>query len=284
MEQQLKDLRELKYYEVNRNNPIIMKLEVSENLKLFHYTDKNGIEGILNSKNFWVTHSNYLDDVTEIKYMSFVLVGVIKYLIDQREDYDMGIDGQFYVYEAIIKTLKALCKIFESGAPISGGSLFLLSLSEDADNDYLKEHYCKHDGGILGFKNDIRNMFQIIGSNDLITFCAKVKYDLGLQMTLLLEDINEFYAELLTNLIHQEESVDYLELIEEIKSVIFNKIIHYSLFFKHHKYCGEKEYRVVFLVGEDDRKSVKIRMRYGKNVPYIEVKFNEESLIYTKYI
>ena len=55
-------------------------------------------------------------------------------------------------------------------------------------------------------------------------FSAKVEYAYEKQMTLLLEDINEFYSELLNNLIN-EKTVDYMEIIETVKSIITIKII-----------------------------------------------------------
>lgn len=82
-----------------------MKLEKSKRKKLYHYTNGIGANGILKSNSLWVTHSNFLDDTTEIKYISVVLEGVMLYLNQNKELYDMGITGQWYIYEAIIKTL-----------------------------------------------------------------------------------------------------------------------------------------------------------------------------------
>ncbi|SMC19895.1 hypothetical protein SAMN02745134_00957 [Clostridium acidisoli DSM 12555] len=105
MDEQIKDLDDLKYYEVTKDNPVMIKLEKSERKKLYHYTSKIAAKGIKDSQSFWVTHSSFLDDPTEIKYISHVLDGVIMYLEQNKEAYDSGVDGQFYVYEAIIKIL-----------------------------------------------------------------------------------------------------------------------------------------------------------------------------------
>ncbi|NEZ46515.1 hypothetical protein FDF74_04705 [Clostridium niameyense] len=273
----------VKYYEVTQKNPIIMKLETSKRKKLYHYTNKIGAKGILESNSLWVTHSNFLDDTTEIKYISIVLDGVIMYLNQNKELYDMGITGQVYIYEAIIKTLEALRETYKKGVPINGGDLYLLSLTENKNNKYLFENYCRQGGAVLEFRNNIDDMFK---QNKYIftTFSAKVVYDYAEQMTLILKDINEFYLELLSNLI-KEKTVDYMEMIETVKSIITIKIINYSFFFKRIKFSKEEEYRVVFLVAEDyNNEFVKYRTKSAIEIPYIEAKFKKKSLIKAKFI
>ncbi len=283
MDNELRDATCLEYYEVTEKNPINMKLEISRREKLYHYTTEKGAKGILENNSLWITHCNFLDDITEIKYISFVLEGVILYLRDNKELYDMGINGQFYIYEAIIKTLEALKEIFKIGTPIRGGNLFILSLSENKNNEYLIENYCGQNGAIFEFKNNIEDMFK---ENKYIypTLSAKVEYDFEKQMTILLEDINEFYSEILNNLI-SKKIVDYMEMVETIKSIIYIKIINYSFFFKHSHFYKEEEYRVVFLVEEDsNRKKIKYRTKSNKKIPYIEVNFKNESLYNVRFI
>lgn len=208
-------------------------------------------------------------------------MGVIRYLYENKELYDVGVKGQFYVYKAIIKTLEALRKIYKYGAPIAGGNIFILSLTENGDNEFLYKNYCKANGAVLEFENDINNMFK----KNKYTYHilpTKVEYDLGKQMTLLLEDINEFYAELLNNLI-REKTVNYMELIETIKSVIYIKIINYSFFFKHFNFAKEEECRVIFLMDEAFE-PIKYRKKANRKIPYIEVNFNKNSLLGTRFI
>lgn len=283
MYEKMRDITTLKYYEVTQRNPVIMKLETSKRKKLYHYTNGIGAKGILKSNRLWVTHSNFLDDTTEIKYISVVLDGVIMYLNQNKELYDMGITGQWYIYEAIIKTLEVLREIYKDGAPIVGGDIFLLSLTENKNNKYLLENYCRQDGAVLEFRNNIDDMFK---ANKYVfpIFSAKVEYAYDNQMTAILEDINEFYSELLNNLI-DEKTVDYMEMIETVKSIITIKIINYSFFFKHFKFSKEEEYRVVFLVSEDYNDGfVKYRIKSDREIPYIEVNFKKKSLIKSRFI
>jgi hypothetical protein len=272
MENELRDITNLKYYSVYPDNPIIMKLETSISKNLYHYTTRLAAKGILDSDTLWVTHSSYLDDTTEIKYISIVIKGVIEYLKESKEAYNIGINGQFYVYEAIIKTLEALKEIYTSGAPISGGNLFLLSLTENKNNEYLIDNYCGSDGAVIELSND-NAIFK--GDNRIFSiFSARVEYDLAKQMTLLIEDINDFYYEFLNNMLY-EKIVDYMDIVETVKSVIYLKVINYSFFFKHEKFIKEEEYRKIFLVGDDFSSLIKERIISGRRKPYIEVKFNK---------
>ena len=278
---ELKDVTKLKYYEISSNNPIEAKLGISKGKRLYHYTDKDAAQGILESNALWVTHSSFLDDITEIRYISLVLEGVIRYLYENKELYDTGVKGQFYVYEAIIKTLEALKKTYKHGAPITGGNIFILSLTEDGDNEFLYKNYSKANGAVLEFKNDVNSMF--IDNKYLYAIQpTKVEYDLGNQMTLLLEDINEFYAEVLNNLI-REKTVNYMELVEMIKSVIYIKVINYSFFFKHFNFAKEKECRVIFLVDEAFGE-VRYRKRTDRHIPYIVVDLGKNILLGSRFI
>lgn len=283
MNEEIRDIDSLKYYEVTRNNPVIMKLETSKRKKLYHYTTKSGAKSILESNSLWVTQSDFLDDTTEIKYISHVLEGVIIYFNQNKEFYDKGIDGQFYIYEAIIKTLEALREIYKEGPPIRGANLFLLSLTENKNNKYLFKNYCGNDGALLEFRNNINDMFKE-NKNVIPKFSAKVEYDYAKQMSIIIKDINEFYSELLNNLII-EKTINYMGMVETIRSIIYIKIINYSFFFKHISFSKEEEYRVVFLVCDDyDNGFVNYRKKSDREIPYIEVNFKKKSLIKTKFI
>ena len=52
-------------------------LERSEELPapgpLYHYTDSNGLLGIMRSRRLWATHSQYLNDASEFLYASSVM-------------------------------------------------------------------------------------------------------------------------------------------------------------------------------------------------------------------
>ncbi len=286
MIKEMKDVEDLKYYEVTTDNPIIIKLESFEEKNIYHYTTKISAKSILDNNCLWVTRSDYLDDKSEIKYISKVLEGIIIYLKTNKNLYDVGVGGQYNILESIIKTLEALREIYKVTTPIMGGDMYILSLTANKSNKFLLENYSGKKGVVLKFINDIDAMFKNDRFSDykISTFCAKVVYDYGEQMTLIIEDINEFYHELITNLIDVKGSVDFEEVVETIKTVIYLKIINYALFFKNEKFSKEEECRIAFLVvNENSDGFVKYRKKGNKMIPYIEVELKKESLSKVSY-
>lgn len=274
----IKENTELEYYEIDKDNPIMIKLEKSINEKLFHYTTMEGCNGILSSSSFWVTNSSYLEDETEIKYISLVLKGVIMYLQQNKEIYYVEVDDKFQVYNIIIEVLKAQQEAYLLGAPISEGELYILSVTENGNNKYLMKNYCGEQGAIIELKNDIecissrnRNIYPV--------FSAKVEYDYAKQMITIIQDINGFYEELLDNLI-EKKNIEYSKLVDTIRFVLAHKILHYSFFFKSEKFKNEEEYRMIFLIGGAYKNEiVKYRKKLGREIPYIEVKIKAEDLL-----
>lgn len=76
-----------------------------------------------------------------------------------------------------------------------------------------------------------------------------------------------------------KEKIDFNEMVETIKSVLYMKIINYSLFFKHKSFSKEQENRIAFIIGDKySNELVKYRNKGEKTIPYIEVKFSRKSL------
>lgn len=294
MIKELKSLVDLRYYEVTENNPLFIKLEPFKRKKLYHYTTKKSARSILNNNCFWITRSDCLDDKKEIKYISEILYGVIKYLKENRELYDVDIEGQYNIFEAIIKTLEALKEIYKVNTPIMDAHIYLLSLTENKNNKFLLKNYAGEHGAIFEFLNETNTKY--IGDNKTIfkddildkykvsVFCGKVVYDCKKQLTILIEDINEFYREIITNSIAIDGHINFNEeIVETIKTVIYFKIINYALFFKHEKFVKEEECRIAFIVGECSNEIIKYRQRGNETIPYIEAEFRKESLSKVSY-
>lgn len=295
MIKELKSLEDLKYYEVIKDNPVIIKLEPFTRKKFYHYTTKKSAKSILSNNCFWITRSDYLDDKKEIKYMYELLGGVIGYLKKSRGSYDIGIEGQYIIFEAIIKTLEALRKIYRVSTPIIDAHIYLLSLTENKNNKYLLDNYAGEHGVVLEFVNetttndliDNQNIFKknIFDKNMAPMLCGKVVYDPKKQLTILIEDINEFCREIIINCINIDGVIKLNEeIVETIKTVLYLKIIHYSLFFKHKKFEKEEECRIAFIVGDNcSNEIIKHRQRGNETIPYIEAEFRKESLCKVSY-
>ncbi|NRT92299.1 DUF2971 domain-containing protein [Clostridium beijerinckii] len=295
MIKKLRNLEDLKYYEVTENNPLFIKLEPFRRKKLYHYTTKKSAKSILSNNCFWITRSDYLDDKKEIKYIYEVLAGVIEYLKGNRDLYNNDIEGQYDIFEAIIKTLEALKEIYKVTTPIMDSHIYLLSLTENKNNRYLLENYAGDHGVVLEFFNETSTKYigdnKTIFKNDILDkykiplFCGKVIYDASEQLTILIEEINEFYTEIITNCIAIDGRINLNEeIVETIKTVIYCKIIHYALFFKHQKFAKEEECRIAFIVGDNcSNEIIKHRQKGNETIPYIEAEFKKESLSKISY-
>jgi len=287
---ELKDLRNLKYYEVTKDNPVIIKLEPFTRKKLYHYTNKKSAKSILSNNCFWVTRSDYLDDKKEIKYMYELLGGVIGYLEKSRDSYDIGIEGQYVIFEAIIKALEGIRETYRDSTPIIDAHIYLLSLTENKNSKYLLENYAGEHGVVFEFvnetnTNDLINNQNIFDKNRVPILCGKVVYDPKKQLIILIEDINEFYNEIIDNCITIDGCVNLNEeIVDTIKTALHLKMINYSLFFKHKKFEKEEECRVAFIVGDNcSNEIIKHRQRENKTIPYIEAEFRKESLNKVSY-
>lgn len=295
MIKKLKNLEDLKYYEVTKNNPLFIKLEPFKRKNLYHYTTKKSAKSILNNNCFWITRSDYLDDKKEIKYIYEVLAGVIEYLKGNRELYNNDIEGQYDIFEAIIKTLEALKEIYKVSTPIIDSHIYLLSLTENKNNSFLLKNYAGDHGVVLEFLNETSTKDishnKTIFKNDIFDeykiplFCGKVVYDANEQLTILIEEINEFYREMINNCIAIDGRINFNEeIVETIKTVIYCKIINYALFFKHKRFEKEEECRIAFIVGDNcSNEIIKRRERGNETIPYIEGEFRKESLSKVSY-
>lgn len=282
MENKLKDIRELYYYEVTEKNPIIMKLDISKKHRLFHYTDEIAANNIYNNGCMWVTQWDHLDDNEELKYISKILRGAINYLIKEQKEYIQNkLERDIFLH--IILTIKSIINMYEEGnVPISDGTFFLLSLTEKKNNKYLIENYSKRNGKIIEINKKALNDIYIKKKNDCVTIEGKVIYDVKEQLKIIIEDINNLYVEIVNNITLNNYKVDIVELRETIKSILYLKVINYCIFFKNNKFNKEEEYRISILV-DNNILEENVKYRFNKDrtnfkIPYIEVKIDRQYL------
>jgi hypothetical protein len=282
LEKKLKDITDLYYYEVTKENPIIIKLDISEKQRLFHYTSENAANNIYDNGCMWVTQWNYLDDNEELKYISKILRGAINYLIKKQDEYiENNLEQEIFL--DIILIIKSIINMYEEGnIPISDGTFFLLSLTEKKNNKYLIENYSKRNGKIIEINKKGLDGLYLNEKDDCLIIEGKVIYDIEEQLKIIIEDINNIYNEINNSIILNNHKFDRIELRETIKSILYLKAINYSIFFKRNKFNEEEEYRIAILVDNNILKE-NIKYRYNENrinlkIPYIEVKIDRQYL------
>lgn len=244
----MEDVRDLYYYEVTRENPIIIKLDISKKQRLFHYTGEIAANNIYDNGCMWVTQWNYLDDNEELKYISKILRGAINYLIKKQDEYVKN-NLEKEIFLNIIFVIKSIINMYEEGnIPVSDATFFLLSSTEKKNNKYLIENYSKGNGKIIEINKKGLSDLYIKEKKDCLIIEGKVIYNIKEQLKIIIEDINDIYNEINNTIILNDYKVNRVELRETIKSILYLKAINYSIFFKRNKFNEEEEYRIAILV------------------------------------
>jgi len=96
--------------------------EVSEPKLIYHYTDQNGLLGILKTKSIWATHVRYLNDLQEIKAGEDAFRQVMRELVASHPN----VDNDESKIEAVLDAMKS-CDMYVASfsAANDGDSLSL---------------------------------------------------------------------------------------------------------------------------------------------------------------
>ena len=103
---------------------------------LFHYTDFNGLKGIISSKQLWMTHYQYLNDPSEVRYALHTIIEIIK------KNIKASSNAQFW---------ENFLAFFSNG--ISGTDIFVLSFCQNGNYLPAWRWYADDGAGFsIGFK------------------------------------------------------------------------------------------------------------------------------------
>lgn len=244
---------------------------------LFHYTNINALNSILEKNTLWITKADYLNDITEYQYTERLIQEILK----QQE-------VEEYIKVLVDKIIDATRKKLEKS--------YILSLSNNNDSLALWSNYTRFEGYNFGINlHDFEKLIyegtaKIITNNEKAMKCIefiedtmylncevkldKVIYDVTEQTKLILEVIesaNSFYIKHSNNIESNGTIVPY---IHHIVSTLFSMFI----FFKNPCFESEEEYRMVFIMDNDEYKEDGIihhRISNGAFVPFIKLKFDE---------
>ena len=164
------------------DNTILIPL-LSEGEKLYHYTSAEGVRGICDNKEFWVTERSFLNDITEFQIATEVMCQMLQNHI--RND------------NVCSKLTKALVdKVREYQTPgdqeccASSGD-YIISFSLDNDSALMWSEYSDFMGYCIEF--DYSNLLQMFEANGTLFLHGKVIYDNQTQIELLEKTFeNEF--------------------------------------------------------------------------------------------
>jgi hypothetical protein len=201
---------------------------------VFHYTDANGLQGILETGVLWATHYRYLNDSPELRYIFDLAIRVVE---EQARFSKQG------------SLTRAFLEHAGSATPPYGDTAYYLCCFSEADNSLSQwRAYGGRQGFSLGFPGDITF------SPALLEVPARQGQTAGI--TLLRVDYRvERHTEYVTTLIrelmqlcdgeHMQSYDDLATAISHVSPFYFGQLERASYRFKHPDFADEQEWRLV---------------------------------------
>nr|WP_294681830.1 DUF2971 domain-containing protein [uncultured Anaerotignum sp.] len=243
--------------------------------KLYHYTTAEGIRGIVESREFIATKSDFLNDKLEFQYAVEVMERLIeKYIVNV--DLRKQFSAKLQVEIERLGIISSAC----SSADEDEMSFYVVAFSKQQNNSLLWAEFTDFRGYCLEF--DYEKIVE--GFQERVFLHGTVIYDEAEQMNVLLEsllscmrnlvdegakDLEGFFEE---DAIPSEDSLD--KLVEQMAVVCSV----YAMFFKKSFFEGEEEYRFIFPPRKHEQGEDKPKFRLLDQIflPYIMVRLKGE--------
>lgn len=237
------------------------KHAMGDGANLFHYTDLNGLKGILKQRGFWLSHTSSLNDPSELKYGKELVLKLLDEQILDEDDTDMR-----SFYNSI--------KVSVSAFGMAMHEIFIACFCESGNLLSQWRAYSNQGGGYsLGFNlsNSSRIWYDKGSLQDGIKpLLRKVIYDPELQKELVLNYlilIKEGYEQGIRGII--DDRMDRNHHAAVMGSQASNMLLDFVMSFKNPAFSEEKEWRLIHVTLDNDQPE-KLQFREGKNglIPY----------------
>ncbi len=262
-----------------------IKMKLKENASEFeiayHYTNSEGLKGIIESKKMWATNCFFLNDPREFFYgWRFVgdVLARISTKVQKSKRYKKIID------EYIQKAETAL--VNHGGIPLD---LYIISFSEECDSLSQWRAYTKNEKGyVIGINpHDIPHAtfdfdFYMSQEFPVLNF-IKVIYDLDTQISLIIETFDNLVNGIISCL--KENKITYRQGEHEIIWIMFFLHIFFCALLKDPHFKDEREIRILLfcpksgnILKKDNDINTKALFRIANEIitPYIEVDFSSK--------
>ncbi len=223
---------------------------------IYHYTDAEGLHGIIKRRQVWATSYRFMSDAREIKY-GYDLISEVYPSVDISDPQSLPPD---FVKKMQDSRIAEMIRHWEGFYDFDG--LFVASFSADGDSLGQWRGYAGLNSGYsLGFRYDA---FKSIADTQLVT-CSYNKEKQKKE----LKSIIDRYLPDLRIMFNDPDPFNFRNLATEAAKEmpgLFAK-------FKHQAFKDEKEWRLV--VGPIWATNERIRYRPGERViiPYVEIDF-----------
>lgn len=231
---------------------------------LYHYSTLDAIMSIFKYKQLWLTKSEYLNDISEIKYSKTIA----KKVRDQAK-------VKYQDDELFMKLLEDNNDdIFDKGI-----DAYILSMSMNADSLPLWSNYSNNDGYCIGLDRIFISVLNRLTDSAFQNIHGFVVYDPNEQEKILSEEISNAF-----DIWKEHGDGKHGNDLNYLWNHIIRTFYIYSLFFKDPSFSSEEEYRVVVLMNkkrqygghfinskEVSSEHIHFRSKNGAIVPFIKI-------------
>ena len=255
---------------------IIKVKQLKKGDKLYHYTTIRGVKDILDSREFWATKSDYLNDKSEFHYIDEIIARVAA-------DKFRSPDFSRYFSGAVSRELKRLLETSLDQSDLLHG-YYVISFSQLKNNSLLWTEYSGDIGYSIEFDYEQLLAGISIHNAELLQWHGAVIYDEAHQYDCVSElldlTLKQFFRGYDSSLYPEPSGISekVLRLIVKYFSMM---CIPYAMFFKNECFSGEKEYRFIFDVYHEQNAQgtisnidqLKFRHSDQRFIPFISVTF-----------
>ncbi|PGD44273.1 hypothetical protein COM17_08395 [Bacillus altitudinis] len=254
------------YIAVISNQDLLFSDEIYNKYKVHHYTNINGLEGILKEGEFWVSQADFLNDKTEMKYTFDMSKEIFSSICKEKKKSQDEINTFSHLFDEAVNRNKE-----------NGTNYYTLSFSRNPDSNLLWSNYSQDDGYSITFK--FKELFdgltQDRNSGGPLPIASKVIYEKSEQKSKLLKLLSEIIDRF-------EDKTNKGNYDVNSDGFIINAITvleWYSIFFKDECFSQEEEFRIAFLyLRNSDAKIYDCRISNGTFIPYVKIKIDCNSV------
>ncbi|GGF18191.1 DUF2971 domain-containing protein [Subtercola lobariae] len=214
---------------------------------VYHYTDANGLKGILDSGKFWATDMQYLNDSAELTLLQVEAIEELR------------------SYASIHLQHAEIIELAIPMLPLESGSHYSISFSEDPDSLSQWRGYGGVQGYAIGFSKD--SLARVAQNDDDGARFGSCEYDPTVRAAQISKTVRDAISML--NDETAMHSPTWGGAPAELAVNVAGGFGAVAPFIKHESFHEEHEFRIVVHSVSGGR--IRVRNRSGELVPYIEV-------------